>query len=192
MTAIPPEPSDGSGVHRIDPARLRQVFNLVERLIEDRYGIPVTVSDVPNPFTGDLDGERILVDHDIDLEDAVFIIVHLFGHTVQWNVSERARQIAFARPGTWTEAALEELAAYEREASRYSLQLLHDAGIHDLDQWISDFAACDCAYLMHFYRTGHKLPFRSFWRDGSPLQTALPIPAFQPTRWISRYDGTVI
>jgi hypothetical protein len=171
---------------------LRTVFDTVERLIEDRWGIPVTISDVPNPFTGDLDGERIAVDHDIDLEDAVFILVHLFGHTVQWNVSEDARRIAFARPGAWTEAQLAELAAYEREACRYSLQLLHDAGFHDLDPWISDFAACDCAYLMHFYRTGEKLPFRTFWRDNAPLVPALPIPPFHPTRWISRYDGTVV
>jgi len=172
--------------------RLRAVFNTIERTIEERWGIPVSISDVPHPFTGDLDGEQILVDHDLEIEDAVFILVHLFGHTVQWNVSERARQIAFARPGQWSEAALAEVGAYELEACRYSLQLLHEAGFHDLDQWISDFAACDAAYLMHFYRTGEKLPFRSFWRDGCPLVTPLPIPPFHPARWISRYDGTVI
>ena len=176
----------------IDRARLRAVFDTLERMIEDRWGIPVAISDVPSPFTGDLDGERIAVDYDLEIEDALFILVHLFGHTVQWNVSERARQIAFMRPGQWTEAALTEVAAYEREACQYSLQLLHEAGIHDLDQWISDFAACDCAYLMHFYRTGEKLAFRSFWRDGAPLLPPLPIPSFQPARWISRFDGTVI
>lgn len=176
----------------IAPARLREVFDTVERIIEDRWHIPVTISDVPHPFTGDLDGERIAVDHDVELEDAVFILVHLFGHTVQWNVSEDARRIAFLRPGAWTEAQLAELATYEREACRYSLQLLHEAGFHDLDQWISDFAACDAAYLLHFYRTGEKLPFRSFWRDGAPLVEPLPIPKFQPARWLSRYDGTVV
>jgi hypothetical protein len=175
-----------------DPARLREVFDTVERRIEDRWGIPVTISDVPNPFTGDLDGEQILVDYDLEIEEAVFILVHLFGHTVQWNLSERSRQIAFVRPGQWTEEELAEVGEYEREACRYSLQLLHEAGFHDLDQWISDFAACDSAYLMHFYRTGEKRPFRSFWRDGASLVTPLPIPPFQPTRWISRYDGTVI
>ena len=63
--------------------RLREVFNLIEPLIERRWGIPVSVTDIPNPFTGDLDGERILVEHDLDVEDAVFILIHLFGHTVQ-------------------------------------------------------------------------------------------------------------
>jgi hypothetical protein len=175
-----------------DPVRLRAVFDRVERIVEDRWGIPVRISDVPHPFTGDLDGREIQVDHDLDIEDALFILIHLFGHTVQWNVSERARQIAFATPGTWTDEALREIAAYEGEACAYSLQLLHDAGVHDLDQWVSDFAACDTAYLMHFYRTGEKRPFRAFWQPAAPLLVPLAIPAFQPTRWISRYDGTVI
>ncbi|MDQ3369181.1 MAG: hypothetical protein M3680_27460 [Myxococcota bacterium] len=176
-----------------DPARLRVVFDRVERLVEDRWQIPVRIADVPNPFTGDLDGEQILVDHDLEVEDALFILIHLFGHTVQWNVSERARAIGFAKPrATWTVEQLREVADYEEEACSYSLQLLHDAGVHDLDQWVSDFAACDIAYLMHFYKTGEKLPFREFWQANAPLVPPRPIPPFQPTRWLSRYDGTVV
>jgi hypothetical protein len=175
-----------------DPELLRRVFDRAERMIEDRWQVPVRIQDVPNPFTGDLDGEQIMVDYDLEVEDAVFILVHLFGHTVQWNVSEHARRVAFMKPGTWTEDQLREVAAYEQEACRYSIQLLHDAGFHDLDQWVSDFAACDTTYLMHFYKTGEKLPFRSFWKDEAQLLTALPIPDFQPTRWIGRYEGTVV
>jgi hypothetical protein len=178
----------------MEPARLRAAFDRVERLIEERWDIPVRINDVPNPFTGDLDGREIHVDHDLEIEDALFILVHLFGHTVQWNVSERARAIGLAKvtPGGWSDDALREIAEYEREACRYSLQLLHDAGVHDLDQWVADFAACDTAFLMHYYRTGEKLPFRSFWREGAPLLEPLAIPAFSPTRWLGRYDGTVI
>ena len=178
----------------VDTERLRVVFDRVEKVIEDRWDIPVIISDVPNPFTGDLDGREIKVEYDLDIEDAVFILIHLFGHTVQWNVSERAREIGFAKPGTvvWTEDALREVADYEREACRYSLQLLHDAGVRDLDQWVSDFAACDTAYLMHFYRTGEKRVFRTFWHDNAPILEPLAIPRFQPERWLSRYDGTVI
>lgn len=175
-----------------DPDRLRAVFNRLERLIEDRWGVPVHIQDVPNPFTGDLDGEQIMIDYDLDIEDAVFILIHLFGHTVQWNVSAEARAIARLRPTTWTDDQLRAAIAYERDACRYSLQLLHDAGVRDLDPWISDFAACDVAYLMHFYKTGEKRAFRSFWRDGTPVVPPLAIPAFQPTRWLSRYQGTVV
>jgi hypothetical protein len=172
--------------------RLRAVFDLVERTVEDRWSVPVRIRDVPNPFTGDLDGAEIVVDYDLEIADAVFILVHLFGHTVQWNVSEEARRIAFHAPGQWTEDELIAVAAYERQACQYSLQLLHDCGIGDLDQWVSDFAACDAAYLLHFYRTGEKQAFRSFWLDGTPPLSALPIPEFQPTCWRSRWDGVVV
>ncbi|MGE0546905.1 MAG: hypothetical protein AB7O24_15860 [Kofleriaceae bacterium] len=181
----------GWGKHAPDPSYLRRVFDGAERTIEDRWGIPVRIRDVANPFTGDLDGAEIMVDYDVEIEEAVFVLVHLFGHTVQWNCSPEARQIAF-KQGSWDEDHLRSLASYETEACRYSLQLLHDAGFGDLDQWISDFAACDSAYLMHYYRTNEKRPFRSFWIDDAPRITPLAIPEFHPTRWLSRSDGIVI
>jgi hypothetical protein len=175
-----------------DADYLRVVFNRLERMIEDRWQVPVHIQDVPNPFTGDLDGERIMVDYDLDIEDAVFILIHLFGHTVQWNLSAEHRSVAFMQPATWTDEQLQAAMDYESEAARYSLQLVHEAGFQDLDQWLSDFAACDSRYLNHFYRTGEKLPFRSFWRDGSPLLAPLAIPEFRPTQWLSRHQGTVV
>jgi hypothetical protein len=173
-------------------ARFIEVFNAVEPLIERRYGIPVRITDVANPFTGDLDGAAIAIDHDISCEEAVFILVHLFGHTVQWNLSEHARTIGSDVPANPSAELLAEIAAYEMEACGYSLQLFHEAGVHDLDQWLSDFAACDARYLQHFYRTGEKLEFRSFWRDGEPLVSPRPIPAFRPEQWRGRWGGTVI
>src|SRR2546428_608274 len=172
--------------------RFREVFNTLEPYIEERFGIPVIIRDVPVPFKGDLDGAEIQIDYDNDLENAVFIIAHLFGHTVQWNLSEYARVIGSKVQQNPTEEKLNELEAYEREACRYSLQLFHDVGIHDLDQWLADFAACDFAYLRHAYKTGEKLPFRSFWKDRQPLLEPLAIPEFQPHRWISRLEGIVV
>lgn len=172
--------------------RFREVFDRIEHLIEDRWAIPVKIKDVPNPFTGDLDGEQIHIDFDIEVEDALFILVHLFGHTVQWNVSAELREVAFLRPPVWTDDLIARVTSYEAEACQYSLQLLHEAGVHDLDQWVADFAACDCAYLVHFYKTGEKRPFRSFWTDGNPVLTPKAIPEFHPTQWVARNDGVVI
>jgi len=172
--------------------RFREVFNLVEAHIERRWDIPVVIRDVADPFTGDLDGAQIAVDYDQSCEDALFIIAHLFGHTVQWNTDPRARTIGLARIENPSEALLEELRDYERTACRYSLQLFHESGILDLDQWMADFAACDWSYLSHFYRTGEKRPFRAFWREGMEPIAPLPIPQFQPARWVSRADGVVI
>ena len=174
-------------------ARLREVFDRVEALIERRWNIPVIVSDVPSPFNGDLDGAEIRVDHDLDAEDALFILVHLFGHTVQWNVSARARELGSKLHPSPGEELLAELETYERDACRYSLQLFHEAGVRDLDQWLSDFAACDFAYLAHFYRSGgEKRLFRSFWKDGSPVLEPLAIPRFTPEKWLGRSDGIVV
>ena len=91
-----------------------------------------------------------------------------------------------------SEVRLAELEAYEREACRYSLRLFHEAGVTDLDQWLSDFAACDFAYLRHFYATQEKAPFRSFWRDGAALIEPLAIPEFTPTKWRARWEGIVV
>ena len=46
-----------------------------------------------------------------------------------------------------TEEFLAELRDYESRACAYSLQLFHDTGMFDLDQWMADFAACVSAYL---------------------------------------------
>jgi len=170
----------------------REAFDRAEAYIERRYEVQVLISDVTDPFTGDLDGARIQVDYDQTSEDALFIIVHLFGDTVQWNTDARARDLGGLQPASIDEQRTAELRDYEQTACRYSLELLHPAGVHDLDQWVADFAACDWAYVSHFYRTGEKRVFRSFWREGMALVTPLPIPEFQPTRWRSRADGVVI
>jgi hypothetical protein len=132
------------------------------------------------------------VDHDQDVESALFIIAHLFGHTVQWNTSEAARAIGYRLYVNASEEELRLLTEYEIVACRYSIQLFHDAGVEDLDQWLSDFSACDLRYLMHFYRTGEKRPPMSFWEDGTQRLEPLPIPAFTPHKWVSRWEGIVV
>lgn len=174
----------------ISDSRFREVFGILEPHIERRYEIPVVISDVPSPFTGDLDGAQIQVDYELTPEEAVFIIAHLFGHTVQWNVNERYREIGTRGIlDSPSEEELTELRAYEVEACRYSMQLFHDVGVTDLDQWMSDYSACDLAYLMHFYRTGEKRELRSFMKPGQPLLEPLPIPEFHPTKWVWRFEA---
>src|SRR4029077_5818955 len=103
-----------------DEDRFRAVFNTIEPYVENRYGIPVVISDVLDPFTGDLDGAEIRVDYANAIAHAVFIIAHLFGHTVQWNTSERAREIGRMVIDKPDDETLELLERYEREACAYS------------------------------------------------------------------------
>ena len=172
--------------------RMREVFNLVADHVERRYGIPITISDVTDPYTGDLDGAEIKIDYANEIENALFILVHLFGHTIQWNTDPHAREHGTRAQADPSEERIAELDSYEREACRYSLQLLHECGVRDFDQWLADFAGCDFAYLTHFYRTGEKRPFRSFWRHGCPLLEPLAVPVFTPKSWSGRWSGTVV
>lgn len=172
--------------------RLFDVFNTLERHIEDRYGVKVVINDVTDPFTGDLNGAEIHLEYDQELEGASFSLIHLFGHTVQWNTSERARVIADEAQRNPSVEILNELEAYEREACCLSLQLLHEAGVRDLDQWVSDFSACDFRYLRKFYETGEKVPFLSLWEFGQPLLTPKAIPAFNPQVLVERLSGVVV
>jgi hypothetical protein len=177
--------------HPPDSNRFAAAFTIVTHLIETRYGLPVDVDDVPYPFTGDLDGERIMVDEALSSEDALFIVAHLFGHTVQWNTNLNERELGSLAVENPTEELLQQLGDYEHRAASYAIQLFHEAGVRDLDQWLSDYSACDIAYLLDFYRTAAKQPFRSFWRHDTPLIPPAGIPSFRPTKWVSR-NGVVI
>src|SRR6185503_16684683 len=101
-------------------------YDAVEKLIEDRYKIPVYISDVLDPNTGDFDGVKIMVDYANDLEMALFVLIHLFGHTIQWNLSEEFRIIGQETRERRTEEEIELVYKYERDATRYSLTLMHE------------------------------------------------------------------
>lgn len=148
--------------------------------------------DIPDPLTGDLDGLEIHIDHAVSAEERLFLLAHLFGHTVQWNVVPGAYEIGRLHPPPVEEALLAEIVANERDAAGYSLAMLHEAGVTDADQWLSDYTATDMAYLQHYYRTGEKRAFRSFWTADAPLVKPIPVPPFTPRPLTMRTDGIVI
>ena len=174
----------------------------VERHIEKAYGVRVVTRDVPDPLTGDLNGTEIHIDYAVTPEQRLFLLAHLFGHTVQWNVSPEAFELGRPQTPPVSEDCLPALVEYEREAAGYGLGLLHEIGIADadhsdvdqseVDQWFADYAACDAAYLRHYYVTGEKREFLSFWREGTPRLQAQPAPPFRPTTRTFRGDGVVI
>ena len=172
--------------------RLEGILSRMSALIQGRFSISVRFVHGQSPFLGDLDGAEIRVQHGDDSGATLFTLGHLFGHTVQWNLSERARRIGTKPDGAYTPADLLEIEQYEAEASRYGMQLLHELGVYDLDQWLSDFAACDIAYLKHFYLTGERTAPIRFWRDETLLLMPLPIPTFTPRRFKYRWDGVVV
>lgn len=167
----------------------KDAYDRVEKLIEDRYGIAVSIADVLDPNTGDFDGLHIKLDYTLDLETAFFVLIHLFGHSVQWHISEEFRKIGLETQPGKSDEEMRRIYAYEKDATRYSLQLMHEAGVDDLDQWVSDCWAADWKFLEHFYRTGERLDFKTLLRPGEAERlTPLPIPNFTPQRWVSRWS----
>ena len=163
----------------------RAVFHALVEHIEEMYSLKVNVGPVTGSYTGQFDGREIWVDPDKDPEEAVFILVHLFGHTVQWNVDEKLRILGLAASGV-KEEDLPRIYRYEREASRLGLALLEETGEFGLARWLTDRFGADWKFLAHFYRTGEKVRFEPEAGADEPLLTALPIPKFIPQRWPPR------
>ncbi len=157
---------------------------LVERL-ERGYHLKVKVGPVTGSYTGQFDGTEIWVDLERDPEEAVFILVHLFGHTVQWNRDANLRRLGLAVSGV-TEQDLPRIYQYERQASQLGLALLEETGEFRLARWLSDCFGADWKFLAHFYRTGEKVRFGKEAGADEPLLTAVPIPSFTPRRWPPR------
>jgi hypothetical protein len=164
----------------------------VQDHLECDYGIRVITRDIPDPLTGDLNGEEIDIDQAVTPEQRLFLLGHLFGHTVQWNVDTGAYDLGRQYKPPVDESLLPAVLAYEGEAARYGLAMFHHLGITDVDEWFSQYTAADQAYLLHFYRTGEKGDFQTFWPDHAPLVQPKPIPQFTPRKRIFRMDGVVI
>src|ERR1017187_4672489 len=164
----------------------------IQEHLERFYGIRVVTRDIPDPLTGALEGSEIDIDYAVTPEQRLFLLAHLFGHTVQWNVDASSFEIGRQYQPPVSEDLIPAIIAYEGEAAGYGLAMLHQIGITDIDAWFSGYTACDQAYLLHFYRTGEKRDFRIFWAGNAPLIKPRPIPRFTPTRRTFRMDGIVI
>ena len=70
-----------------------QYCHRVEEFIALRYGIRTITRDIPDPLTGDLDGAEIHIDFALTAEQRLFLLAHLFGHTVPWTVTPDAFNI---------------------------------------------------------------------------------------------------
>lgn len=164
----------------------------LEQRIEQFYGVHVVTRDIPDPLTGDLDGLEIHIDQAVTQEQRLFLLAHLFGHTVQWNLRPEAFEIGRQYKPPIEERFFPKIIEYELEAASYGLELCREAGLGGIEEWFSAYSACDQKYLLHFYRTGEKGDFRSFWSNEFPLVQPKLIPPFTPARRTFRMEGIVI
>jgi hypothetical protein len=146
-------------------------------------------------FKGDLDGKIIYIGNHLSVKEKVFNLLHLAGHSIQWNVDELLRNLGSELYRNPDDELLKKLQVYEWQANCYALSILHKAGIFNLDNWLSQKYIIDMLYLTHFYKTGEKLKQITTIAKAYPFKRELevqPIPAFTPAAGTHTRNGLVI
>src|SRR6187401_3277296 len=87
-----------------------------------KYGFVIEYRDLEPPRTGIFDGLRIVIDPDVDFEQQCFILLHLFGHSVQWVAPSLAHKLEALQNTTEKERFLKVLHDYEHEAAGFGLR----------------------------------------------------------------------
>src|SRR6185437_594740 len=118
-----------------------------------KYGFAIEYRDLEPPKTGIFDGLRIVIDPDVGFEMQCFLLLHLFGHSVQWVAPSLEHKLGDLQNTKDRARFMEVLHAYELEAARFGMQLLHSVGVTTLDEWYSDFVATDWCYVERYYQT---------------------------------------
>src|SRR5207302_8461197 len=108
-----------------------------------KYGFALEYRDLEPPRTGIFDGLRIVIDPDVEFEIQCFVLLHLFGHSVEWVAPSLEHKLTALQNTTDKQRFMEVLRAYELEAAVYGVQLLHEVETRGLDQWYSDLVETD-------------------------------------------------
>ncbi|MEX0642616.1 MAG: hypothetical protein WD468_07935 [Pirellulales bacterium] len=116
-----------------------------------KYSFAIEYRDLEPPRTGIFDGLRLVIDPDVAFEMQCFVVLHLFGHSVQWVAPSLEHKLAALQSTSDKQRFMAILQAYEYEAATFGLQLMHEVGIRHLDQWYSDFVETDWRYVERFY-----------------------------------------
>lgn len=173
-------------VGRMPPARLIEVWTKASSKIV-KHGFSLELRDLEPPRTGIFDGLRIVIDPDVEFEMQCFVLLHLFGHSVQWVAPSLAAQLQALQHTTEKGPFMQVLKDYEFQAARFGLTLLHEAGITDLDHWYSDFVETDWRYVERFYETDAIPPWNECLAQAETPVQPLPIPMLEHCQVEVRY-----
>jgi hypothetical protein len=180
---------DLAGVRRSDPGLIGQMP--METLVEVwtkvtsgivKFGFVFEYRDLEPPRTGIFDGLRIVIDPDVGFEMQCFVLLHLFGHSVQWVAPSIEHKLDALKNTSDKMQFMQVLHDYEFEAAQYGLQLLHDVGLKNLDSWYSDFVVTDWKYVERFYLEGSIPPWQECVTHEAPLIQPVRIPKLQHRR----------
>jgi hypothetical protein len=152
-----------------------------------KHGFALELADLEPPRTGIFDGLKIVIDPDVGFEMQCFVLLHLFGHSVQWTAPTLAHKLDALQHTTEKRAFMEVLRAYEFEAARFGRQLLAETGIVELEAWYADFVETDWRYVEQFYRTDCIPPWEECLAQAAQPVEPLAIPEVRHRRVEVRY-----
>jgi len=141
-----------------------------------KHGFAIEYRDLEPPRTGIFDGLRIVIDPDVGFEMQCFLLLHLFGHSVQWVAPSLEHKLADLQHTEDRGRFMQVLHAYELEAAGFAMQLMHQVGVTTLDQWFSDFVETDWRYVEGYYQTDQLPDWQSCVVRDCALVTPAPIP----------------
>lgn len=110
--------------------------------------------------TGSYNGLEINVKNSLAWENKLFLIIHLFGHIVQWSIPEKSilyKDVEKALPNMNSANFSHEMQLiekYEKEAGGYAMKLLHNCNIYELDAWFTNWFYADWEYLKKIINYG--------------------------------------
>jgi hypothetical protein len=152
-----------------------------------KYGFVIEYCDLEPPRTGIFDGLKISIDPDVDFEMQCFILLHLFGHSVQWTAPSLAESLTSLKDTSVKAVFMQALHAYEYQAARFGMQLMREIGVNDLDQWYSDFVGTDWRYVEKYYETDAIPPWQECVQHNQPIVEPQPIPPIERHQVEVRY-----
>lgn len=125
----------------------------------DTLGIEVEESnDLDKYFKGDMDGKNIWLSPHLSTEEKVFDLLHMIGHTIQWNVDEELYKLGSVLYQNPSPELLDRLQRYEWEANCYAAYILVGVvGNTPASKWLYKKYEEDMQLLTHFYLTGEKV-----------------------------------
>jgi hypothetical protein len=141
-----------------------------------KYGFVIEYRDLEPPRTGIFDGLRITIDPDVGFEMQCFLLLHLFGHSVQWVAPSLEQALGELQRTDDRSRFMQVLHDYEFQAARFGMQLLREVGVTALDQWYGDFVATDWRYVERYYQTDRIPSWTDCIVSGCPLIQPAPIP----------------
>jgi len=141
-----------------------------------KHGFVIEYRDLEPPKTGIFDGLRIVIDPDVAFEMQCFLLLHLFGHSVQWVAPSLEHKLDALQHTEDRQHFMQVLHAYELEAAGFGMQLMHQVGVTTLDQWFSDFVATDWRYVEGYYQTNALRDWKTCVVSDCPLVAAAAIP----------------